>query len=257
MNRRISRHIAQYKYILLFTSAVFLLGIIVALGCVNHFDFKRSVISAELRELLILAKSTSRDIENRIFGIKQEPEQIAKLVQHINDEEMLYSFIMNKNHIMLTHPNKGYIGKDIFDVSKGILNDQELSELRQFVQRMETRDSGTAVLYFPSNEDESKKTVTLFSYSVMHSQDIIYYLVIAERLDALTKPMHKNVRDTFVLMGLFFLVFLTVTYVYYRLQKKRIEMEITTRSLEIINKQLHCEIDDYKCIEKRLKNYKS
>lgn len=256
MNKRIFKRIANFRHILLLTLTILLLGIILILGWINHFDFKRSVINAELRELMILSKSTSRDIENRIFGIKQEPEQIAKLVEHINNEEMLYSFVTDHKHLILSHPIKRFIGRDIFEVSKEILNTQELSQLSAFVKRIDTQDSGAAVLYFPSNEEKSRKVVTLLAFSQVHSHDILYSLVIAERLDALTKPMHRNLRDTLVLMGLFFLVLLAFGYIFYHLHKKRIQMEVTTRALEIINKQLHCEIEDYKIIEKRLKNYK-
>jgi len=59
-----------------------------------------------------------------------------------------------------------------------------------------------------------------------------------------------------VLIGSFFLVFFAFGYIFYRIQKKRIQMETTSRTLEIINRQLHYEIDDYRCIEKSLKNNK-
>jgi hypothetical protein len=256
VHKKIFKHIAQFRYVFLFASAVLLVSIILALGWINHFDFKRSVINAELKELMIIAKSTSRDIENRDFGIKQEPEQIAKLVEHINNEEMLYSSVMDHKYLILSHPVKRFIGKDIFEVSREVLNARELSRLNAFLKSIETQDCGAAVLYFPSNEEKKGKTQTLLAFSRIRSHNTLYLLIIAERLDALTKPMHRNLLDTLVLMGLSLLLLSTFGTIFYRIQKKKIRMEVATIALEIINKQLHCEIEDYKSIEKKLNKYR-
>jgi len=80
-----------------------------------------------------------------------------------------------------------------------------------------------------------------------------YFVVVTERLSALIGPLHRNLRDVLVLMGLLFIVFLDLGHIFYHAQKKRIQMETASRALEIINRQLHCEINDYKCIERNLK----
>ena len=118
MVKTIFKHITKFRNISLFTSVILLVGIIIILGWLNHRDFERSVINAELRELLIIAKSASHDIENRILGIKQEPQYIDKLIQHINDEELFTTFVMDNRHIILNDPVKRHIGKNILEVGK-------------------------------------------------------------------------------------------------------------------------------------------
>ena len=255
MTKRIIKYITKLRNILLFTSAILLSGIILTLGWINHRDFERSVINAELRELLIIAKSASHDIESRILGIKQEPQYIDNLIQHINAEETFTTFVMDNKHIILSDPIKRDIGKDIIEVGKEALNAHELSQLNAFVAKLDSSSSGTAILFFPTKDDKPKKEMKLFAFAHLQGQNGLYSIVITERLSALTGPMHRNLRDTLVLMGLFILLFFIFGYIFYRIQKKKIQAETTSRALEIINKQLHCEIDDYKCIKKSLKNY--
>ena len=57
------KYSAKFRNILLFAPAILLVGVILVLGWLNHRDFERSVINAESRELLIIAKSASQDIE--------------------------------------------------------------------------------------------------------------------------------------------------------------------------------------------------
>ncbi|PIP19644.1 MAG: hypothetical protein COX41_01770 [Candidatus Omnitrophica bacterium CG23_combo_of_CG06-09_8_20_14_all_41_10] len=244
------------RYILLFISAILLVGVILMLGWVNHRDFKRSVINAELRELLVIAKSASHDIESGVVGIKQEPQRIDKLIQHINNEEKFTTFVMDNKHIILSDPVKSHVGKNILEVGKEVLNAQELAMLNTFVEKFDSSSSGTAVLFFPSRDQSPKKEMKLFSFAHLQGQNGLYSVVVTERLSSLIGPLHRNLRDVLVLVGLFFLIFLASGYIFYRNQKKRIQMETTSRALEIINKQLHCEIEDYRCIERSLKNNK-
>jgi hypothetical protein len=165
---------------------------------------------------------------------------------------------MDDKHIILSDPVKRHIGKDIFEVGKEVLNSQELSDLNAFVEKLDSSSSGTAVLSFPTKDDKPKKEMKLFAFAHLNDgKNGLYSVIVTERLSALTGPLHRNLRDTLVLMGLFFLVFLAFGYIFYLTQKKKFQMEVTSKALEIINKQLRCDIDDYKCIEKSLKNYKS
>jgi hypothetical protein len=249
-------NLARFRNTLLYVSAVLLVSIIFVTGWLNHFDFERSIINAELRELLVIAKSASHDIENGALRIKQEPEYIDKLIQRINDEETFSTFVINDKHIILSDPVKRHIGKDILEVGKEALNVKELSELNAFVGKIDSHDSGTATLFFPTKDEKPKKELKLVAFAHSRGQDGLYAVIVTETLSALTSSLHRNARDTLVLMGLFFLVLLAFGYMYYRTQKKRFEMEVASRALEIINKQLRCDINDYKCVEKSPKKHK-
>ena len=153
---------------------------------------------------------------------------------------------------------KKHVGKDIFEVGKEVLNTQELSNLNTFVKNLDSSSSGTAVLLFPTKDENPKKEMKLFAFAHLNDgKNGPYSIIVTERLSALIGPLHRNLRDILVLMGLFFLVFSAFGYIFYRTQKKKFQMEVTSKALEIINKQLRCDIDDYKCIERTLKGYKS
>ena len=254
--KKIFNQIIKFRFIVLVILAVLLAGFILTLGWINHLDFERSVINAELRELLVIAKSVGHDIENKTLGIKQEPQYIDKLIQHINDEEKFTTFVMDNKHIILSDPVKMHVGKNILEVGKEVLNAQESAKLNAFVDKLDSISSGTAVLSFPTKDEKAKKEVKLFAFVHLQGQDGINSIVVTERLSALTGPLRRNLRDVLILIVLFFLVFLIFGYIYYRIQKKRIQAETTSRALEIIHKQLHCQIEDYRRIEKNLKNYK-
>ncbi|MFH0856076.1 MAG: hypothetical protein V1869_06205 [Candidatus Omnitrophota bacterium] len=245
------RYTPRQRNILLFSLFILLGGIILALGWVNHRDFERSVIKAELRELLIIAKSVSQDIESGVIAINQEPRYIDKLIQHINDEEEFATFVMNDKHVILADPVKRRVGKNILEVGKEELNAQEYSRLNAFVDSMDSNSSGKAILVFPAKGNEAGKEMKLFAFARLGG----YSVVVTESLSALTGPIYRNLRDISVLVGLFLLLFLTSGYILYLIQKKRIQMETASCALEIINRQLHCEIDDYKRIEKSLNKH--
>ncbi|MFA5275385.1 MAG: hypothetical protein WC417_00620 [Candidatus Omnitrophota bacterium] len=250
------KNFSKFKYILLFILAILLTGAILVLGWINHADFERSVINAELRELQVIAKSAGEGIKSSTYSIKQEPGEIAKLVEHINNEETLFSFIMDDKHIILSHPVKSFIGRNILEVSEKVLDSGELSRLAAFVKETDKADSGTAVLYFPSDKEKENKAMTLFAFSRLINRGSLYSIVVGERLAALTTALHRHLKYTLLLVGLFFLVFFTLGCIFYYIQKRRINTEVTARALEIINKQLHCQIDDYKRLEKKLRDYK-
>jgi hypothetical protein len=256
MVKTIIRSMPEFRNIWLFALLISLVAVILTLGWINHRDFERSVISSELRELLIIAKSASHDIEAGILTIKQEPPYIDRLIQHINDEEKFTTFVMNNKHIILSDPVKRHVGKDILEVGKEALNEQELSELKKFMENLDSSSSGTAILLFPTKDGLPKKEMKLFAFAHLQGKNGLYSVIVTERLSALTGPLYSNLRDVLVLIGLFFLVFLAFGYIFYRIQKKKIRMETTSRALEIINKELHCEIEDYKSVEKRLRNYR-
>jgi len=226
------------------------------LGWINHFDFERSIINAEARELLVVTKSASHDIENNILRIKQEPQFVDKLMQDINDPDKFSTFIIDNNHIILSDQSKRNVGKNILDVGKEVLNTQELSKLNDFIRKLDSESSGTAILEFPTRDEKPKKETKLFAFVHFQGRNGINSLVVTERLSALTRPLRRNLRDTLLFVALFVLILIASGYIFYRIQKKRFQEEVTNRALEIINKQLRCDLDDYKCIEKRLKGYK-
>ncbi len=256
MTKTMIKYSAKFRNILLFAPAILLVGVILVLGWLNHRDFERSVINAELRELLIIAKSTSHDIESKILGIKQEPQYIDDLIQHINAEETFTTFVMDNRHIVLSDPVKRDVGKNIIEIGKEVLNARESAQLDAFVAKIDSSGSGTAILLFPTKDDKPTKEMKLFAFAHLHGQNGLYSIVVTERLSALTEPMRRNLRNISMLAILILLVFFIFGYIFYRIQKKKIQAETTSRALEIINRQLHCEINDYKCIKKSLKNYK-
>jgi len=245
------RNLRNLLLIICFISVV---CVIITLGWVNHVDFERSVINAELRELEIIAKSASHDIENRVLEIKQEPLYIEKLVRHINQEASFTTFVLDNKHIIVSDPIKAHIGRNIFQIGSEALSPQELFNLKVFLEKIDANISGTAQLMFPARDRGEKKEMKLFAFSRVHRPEGFYSVVVTERLSALINPIHRNLRDIFVLFGLFFFLLLILGYLFYRNQKRKFQLEITSRALEIINKQLHCEIEDYRCIEKKLKN---
>jgi len=162
--------------------------------------------------------------------------------------------VLDNKHIIVSDPIKAHIGRNIFQIGSEALSPQELFNLKVFLEKIDANISGTAQLMFPARDRGEKKEMKLFAFSRVHRPEGFYSVVVTERLSALINPIHRNLRDIFVLFGLFFFLLLILGYLFYRNQKRKFQLEITSRALEIINKQLHCEIEDYRCIEKKLKN---
>ena len=254
--KRISEYGDSLKYSLLIFLAVLFAAGILYLGWLNHLDFEHSVVKAELRELQILAKSAAQGIQNSIYSIHEEPEGIAKLVEHINQEEALFSFILDEKHTILSHPNKNFIGKNIIDVSSALLDKNGFARLSAFLEQLDTKDSGTAIMAF-APEKAGGKTDTLLAFSQLINKGKRYDVVVAESLAVFTVEMHRHLIYTILLVALSLIILSLSAFIFYRIQKKRLQMEVSARALEIINKQLHCQIDDYRQFEGSLKHFKN
>jgi hypothetical protein len=208
------------KKVFLFSAVILLPAAIIWMGWVNHFDFESSIVNDEKRELLIFAKLISHGIDNAALEAKHDPYYIENLLSSINEKDGFTIFVVDNSRKIVIDKSKKYLGKSIADFEK------------------------------------EGKEPKLTAFAKLDGKDGLYGVMVVEKMSALTKPLRRNLRDILILMGLFFSVFALFGYIFYRIRRKESRMEIKRKTLEIINRQLHCAIDDYKCIEKKLSENK-
>jgi len=127
------------------------------------------------------------------------------------DIRLLKVFVLNKfGRIDILVNNSGVMldsGRSIIEVGKEALNADELLNLESFIKKMDFNDSGTAILLFPAKGEKPKKEMKLLAFAHLNGENELYSVIVTERLSALTDPIHRNLRDMLMLIGLFLLYF--------------------------------------------------
>ncbi len=78
-------------------------------------------------------------------------------------------------------------------------------------------------------------------------------IAVAMDYGSITGPINRNARDNLVFVAFILIIFLASGVIFYRYEKKNAELSISKTCLDLINKQLHIEIETRKDIEKNLK----
>ncbi len=161
-------------------------------------------------------------------------ERINSLIGHINQDK-IYALLLDGNNIILSYPDAGYIGLDVNGISgESVFN---RSEFRNVLKKVNSGEQGAE---------------GLFAFVPIRFGSNAWSIIVAADYGLIAGPVNKNAKDNLITVGFVFLVFVFAGIMLYRIQKKRAQLSISARALDIINKQLHLEIDERKRLEEEL-----
>jgi len=222
------------------------LGVIGYLAWLNHNDFEKIIIKQVQTQLLITSLSEAQSIEKYVESAPVSAAGINALVKHINDLEKAYVFIIDDNAKIIDYPNASYVGKNILELVKGKISEPEQSKLGAVMQRIRSKEKGTAILDFLSEDINPRFTKTLIAFSPLRIGNNSCSIVVAMEYNVIENTIHKNARDNLIFMGFTCLVFIIFALIFYRARREKDLLMIRETVSNIINKQLRSEIEDRK-----------
>jgi len=179
-------------------------------------------------------------------------EKINLLVSHINQIDRVHAVVIDNRSTMLSYPDIRYIGKDISTVMSMVTGSRKNSGLDSILYKVRSGQEGSGVIDFLSLGYKPRAIKSLIAYTPIRVEENLWSLIVIMDYDVIGAPINKNTRDNFILAALLCLLFTFLGGYIYRGQQKKSELAITAASLNIINKQLHLELDERRRIEKEL-----
>lgn len=170
--------------------------------------------------------------------------RINNLITHINQEGSRRTLIIDERGALIGYPDNGYIGKDITAILGDPFFGYSMDQVNLLAGKMQGEEEGTDNI---GN--------TLIAYCPIHIGNGSWSIAVAMEQKLIAGPINKNIRDNLLFMGFMFLVLFCVGIIFYRTQKKKNELLVSTATLDIINKQLHLEIRERKEIQQELQEY--
>jgi len=235
-----------FKIFIPYVALVIILSAIGYLAWLNHNDFEKTIINQTKTQLLITALSEAQSIEKDISGTGVSAERINGLVKHINELERVYMFIINDNAQIISYPYTSYIGKNALALIKGKTPNPDWLKLNAVMRKIKNGEQGTEILDFFSENKDPQIVKTLVAFAPMRINNNRCSIIVAMEYNVVANPIHKNVRENLLLLGFAGSVLAIFSSFFYRIHKEKDKLALSELTLNIINRQLHLEIDERK-----------
>ena len=180
-------------------------------------------------------------------------ERINRLIEHINSEERVSAVVIDDDSNILSSSNKENIGKNTMELLGENPSHPEILKMKEIIREMNVGRSGSGVIRYLRDRTNGNGADMLVSYTPIRIGSEIWSIAVAMDYGSIIRPINRNARDNLVFVVFILIVLLTAGIVFYRFEKKNTELSISKTCLDLINKQLHIEIEKRKEIEKNLK----
>jgi sensor domain CHASE-containing protein len=181
-------------------------------------------------------------------------ERLNGLLGHIEQKGQGYAFMVNSSSTILSFPDASLIGKNIPSLSTKKLSAPGRCEFSRAVRGMAAGQEGAAVLDNFSSGAASVFERVILAYAPISIGNDLWSIAVVKSYNTISDPIHKNAAENLILAAFVLLVFSFLSAAFYRAQNKKAKLEIQQAALNIINKELHLELDERKKLERMLKN---
>jgi len=179
-------------------------------------------------------------------------DRINKLIEHINGEQNVYAVVIDDDANILSSSNKENIGKNALALLGENPPRPEIRKMEEIIKGMNGGRSGIAAIRYLPGQTGRKSAEMLVSFTPIRIGSEIWSIAVAMDYSAIIGPINRNARDNLAFVAFILLVLMIAGAVFYRSEKKNTELSVSKTCLDLINKQLHLEIEKRKEIEKRL-----
>ena len=241
-----SRIKSALKIIIAYSALAIILGVIGYLAWLNHNDFEKAIVSQARQQLLITAISEAQSIEEHVSNPDMFISRSGELLKHINDVEKVYVFILDDNSKIICWPNADFVGKNILELAKGKIPEPERLKLDSAMRRIRNGGQGTETLGFFSEGRDPKIVKTLIAFTPAGIGENRYSVIVAMEYSVIAGPLNKNARDNLLFAGFIVLILIISGIIFYRIRRSKARLAISEATSNIINKQLHLEIEERK-----------
>ncbi|MEI8349531.1 MAG: cache domain-containing protein [Candidatus Omnitrophota bacterium] len=181
-------------------------------------------------------------------------ERIQRLVDHINRIGKIKALVVGSGQTLIVYPDSQYVGKNFTSVIKERAFRSGSFDPAMLAEKMSKGEEGKGVVYcFFDQVAHIEKN--LIAFIPIHLGKEVWSIAAFMPYQEIAGPIHRNVLDNILFVGLILLIFVIVGTVIYIMQQKKVKLEVETLALNIINRQLHSDISERKRIEEEF--YKS
>jgi len=212
----------------------------------NHNDFEKAIIRQTQTQLLITALSEAKIIEKNIYDIGSSPTGINQLVKNIDDLEKVYTIVVTDNGKIISCPYASFLGINILEFTNNKIPESDWEKLNSVIHEFKNGKSGTAILDFLSEDPSHKIVKTIIAFSPMRVGKNRNAIIIVMEYSLIANLIHRNLRDNLLFMVLTNFVIAIFGLALFRIHREKDKLAISEAALNIINRQLHSEIDDRK-----------
>lgn len=238
--------------IFLFIIIPVIIACLIYLTWLNHNDFKKTILSDSKEQLLMIAESEAQSIEKHLVALNKEENKIHQLVRHINKAEKIYALVIDNIGTLVVYPDKQHTGENMHAFLQDKLKGADLSQAKTIMRDMSSGKEGVAIINFFSEDLPSKIVKTIIAYSPIHKEGKIWSIAILREFSSVEGPINRNLRDNLIFVSFAILALFIWGLIFFRNQKRNYELKISEKALEIINKQMHLELSEYKRIAREL-----
>lgn len=179
-----------------------------------------------------------------------------QFVKPIRVGEKGYASVKNKDGVLLMHPKKEDIGKNVMDARKKEFPDYDWSELENSVQKQKNGESGVGIYHSIWYDDKIVKRVKKFSaYSPAIVGDEFWIITVSMDYLEMTKFIQKGTYKIIAFNIIILLIFTSGMFYIYKIKKDKRQLEKETGFLikvNQLNKELEKDIEERKTLEKEL-----
>ncbi|MCX6354379.1 MAG: cache domain-containing protein [Candidatus Aureabacteria bacterium] len=179
-------------------------------------------------------------------------ERINDLITHINQSGLTYAFVRDEHGMLVSYPDAALLGMDMAVALQGRIPRAGVTALREEIGAMGEYSEGTNVILLPTAGVGPEIVQTIVAFTPVRIGVNMWSIAVAMDCRMIAGPLHRNVRDNLVFVCFVFGILGILLGVMYRIRKKRVQLATSTRALDIINRQLHLEIDERRRIERAL-----
>jgi len=192
-----------------------------------------------------------------IISIQVSLEKIyEKLVKPIRAGEKGYASVKDQTGVLLMHPKKEDLGRNVMTARKKEFPDYDWSELDELVEKQMNGESGVGIYHSIWYHDKTRKRVKkLSAYSPVKLGDQFWIVTVSmdylEMTQFIRSRTYKNITFNFIIV----LIFISFMLYIYKIKKDKRQLEKETRLLKQVNelnKELEKDIEHRKSLEKEL-----
>ncbi|WP_243116535.1 sensor histidine kinase [Marinisporobacter balticus] len=179
-----------------------------------------------------------------------------QFVKPIRVGEKGYASVKSKNGILLMHPKKEDIGKNVMKARREEFPDYDWYELEKLVQKQKNGESGVGIYHSIWYQDKNKKRVKKFSaYSPARLGAEFWIVTVSMDYLEMTQFIRYGTYKILAFNFIILLIFISGMFYIYKIKKDKRQLEkeasLSTK-VNQLNKELEKDIEERKSLEKEL-----
>lgn len=192
-----------------------------------------------------------------IICIQVSLEKIyQRLVKPIKAGEKGYASVKSQNGVLLMHPKREDLGKDVVAARKGEFPNYDWSELESLVDKQKNGESGVGIYHSIWYTDKEKRRIKKISaYSPAKIDDQFWIVNVSMDYIEMTGFLRNSTYKTIALNFVIILIFISCMLYIYKIKKDKRQLEKETNLLKQVkqlNKELEQDIEQRKFLEKEM-----